>query len=180
MSRARVEFKFHCQMLEDLVIGAEELGNGLDVGRPRRLDTGQVHLPVNAPGGMLALNALVLPVFPGRAVNAALDESQAVASVRGDDIGARRSWRAGLVTSVGGARVGATSLDGAKVGYATAGGGGKAGNGGGGVTRSDVGACRVLISDTWACCVADICLVFNAGMGVLPVGASASGRSVWA
>ena len=169
-SRARAEFKFHCQMLEDLVIGAQELGNDLDVGRPRPLDTGQVHLPVNAPGGMLALNALVLPVFPGRAVDAALDESQAVASVRGDDIGARRSWRAVLVTSVGGARVG----------YATAGGGGKAGNSGGGVTRSDVGACRVLISDTWACCVADICLVFNAGMGVLPVGASASGRSVWA
>ena len=86
-SRAPAEFKFHCQMLEDLVIGAEELGNGLDVGRPRRLDTGQVHLPVNVPGGMLALNALVLPVFPGRAVKAALDESQAVASVRGDDMG---------------------------------------------------------------------------------------------
>ena len=132
VSRARAEFKFHCQMLEDLVIGAQELGNGLDVGRPRRLDTRQVHLPVNAPGGLLTVNALVLPVFPGRAVKAALDESQAVASVRGDDIGARKSWRAGLVTSVGGARVGATSVGGAKVGYATAGGGGKAGNGGGG------------------------------------------------
>ena len=169
-------------MLEDLVIGAQELGNDLDVGRPRWLDTRQVHLPVNVPGGMLALNALVLPVFPGRAVKAALDESQAVASVRGDNMGPRKSWRAGLVTSVGGARVGATSLDGAKVGYATAGGGGKAGNGGGGsmvgsslgvgtgvgrtgvggmvggggVTRSDVGAYRVLISETWACCVADI------------------------
>ena len=53
-----------------------------------------------------------------------------------------------------------------------------AGSSRGGATLPDVGAYRVLVPETQACGVADICPVFNEGMGVPMAGASASGWSV--
>ena len=183
MSRARVEFKFHCQMLEDLVIGAEELGNGLDVGRPRWL----AH-PASPPASQrtwkyVGCKRSCIAGLP-RAVRSkplstnlrplppCVEAISGPKALRGQD--SLRAWVVrGLVPqawmvrrsdtqprAVGGkaGNGGGGSMVGSSLGVGT--GVGRTGVGGmvggGGVTRSDVGACRVLISDIWACGIADI------------------------